>query len=114
MPANGSINLKEEVPETLKYKARLVAEGSTQNERIDFNEVFLLMVKHILISVLLAITTFSDLELNQIDIKTTFLHENLNKEILMTQLKDFIEEGTKDTICLLKKSFYRLKQSPRQ
>lgn len=32
----------------------------------------------------------------------------------MTQLKGFIEEGTKDTVCLLKKSFYRLKQSPRQ
>lgn len=92
MPANGSINLKEEASETPKYKARLVAERSTQKERIDFNEVFLLMVKHILISVLLAIKTFSDLE-----------------EILMTQLKGFIEERTKDTVYLLKKSFYRLK-----
>lgn len=106
--------LKKEVPETPRYKARLVGEGFTQKEIIDFNNVFSLVVKHILINVLLAITTFSDLELNQIDVKTAFLHENLNEEILMTQLKGFIEEGTKDTVCLLKKSFYRLKQSPRQ
>ena len=57
------------------------------------------MVKHSSIRVLLAITTFYDLELDQKDVKTTFLHGNLDEKILMTQLKDFIEERTKNMVC---------------
>ncbi|KAH9733860.1 Integrase catalytic domain-containing protein [Citrus sinensis] len=48
------------------------------------------------------------------NVKTAFLHGNLEEEILMAQPEGFVEEGTEDMVCLLKKSLYGLKQSPRQ
>ena len=96
--------LKEGVAgsKSVRYKARLVAKGFTQKEGIDFNEVFSPVVKHSSIRVLLAITAYFDLELDQMDVKTAFLHGNLEEEILMAQPEGFIEEGTEDMVCLLK------------
>lgn len=67
-----------------RFKARLVAKGFTQRAVMDFNEVFSPVVKHSSIKILLAITTALDLELDQMDVKITFLHGNLNKEFLMS------------------------------
>ena len=100
--------------EKSRYKARLVVKGFTQREGVDFNEVFSPVVKYSSIRVLLAITAALDLELDHMDVKTTFLHGNLDEEILMSQLEGFIEEGKKDKVCLLKKILYGLKQSPHQ
>lgn len=97
-----------------RFKARLVAKGFTQKKEVDFKEVFSLVVMHSSIRVLLAITASLDLELDQIDVKTTFLHGNLDEEIFMSQPEGFIEEGIEGKVCLLKKSLYGLKQSPRQ
>ncbi|KAH9724437.1 Integrase catalytic domain-containing protein [Citrus sinensis] len=55
-----------------------------------------------------------DLELEQIDVKTAFLHGNLEELILMAQPEGFEFKGKKDYVCLLHKSLYGLKQSPRQ
>ncbi|GKV16510.1 hypothetical protein SLEP1_g27143 [Rubroshorea leprosula] len=63
--------------ETPRFKARLVAKGFTQREGIDFHEVFSSMVKHSSIRILLAMVTLYDLELEQLDVKTAFLHEIL-------------------------------------
>ena len=43
------------------------------------------------------------------DVRTAFLHGNLDEEIFMTQLEGFIEERVEDMVCLLKKSLYGLK-----
>ncbi|GJY41356.1 retrotransposon protein, putative, ty1-copia subclass [Tanacetum coccineum] len=50
-------------------------------------------------------------ELEQLDVKTAFLHGNLEEVIYMKQPPGY-EQGNK--VCLLKKSLYGLKQSPRQ
>ncbi|KAH9697106.1 protein NEN2 [Citrus sinensis] len=97
-----------------RYKARLVAKGFTQRKVVDFNKVFSPVVKHSSIRILLAITAVLDLALDQMDVQTAFLHGNLAEKIFMSQLEGFIEEGTEDKVCLLKKSLYGLKQSPRQ
>jgi len=47
------------------------------------------------------------------DVKTTFLHGDLEEEIYMKQLEGFVVKGKKELVCKLKKSFYGLKQSPR-
>ena len=52
-----------------------------------------------------------DMELEQHDVKTAFLHEDLEKTIYMAQLKGFVEVEKKDLVCTLKKSLYELKQS---
>lgn len=81
---------------------------------MDFNKVFSPVVKHSSIRILLAITAALDLELDQMDVKTTFLHGNLNEEILMSQPEGFIKKRAEENVCLLKRSLYGLKQSPQQ
>ena len=51
-----------------------------------------------------------DLELEQMDVKTTFLHGNLEEKILMSQPEGFKAKGYEDYVCLLHKSLYGLKQ----
>ena len=94
-----------------RYKARLVARGFTQRAGIDYNEVFSPVVRHTSIRVILALTACRDYELEQLDVKTAFLHGNLEEVIYMRQPPGY-EQGNK--VCLLKKSLYGLKQSPRQ
>uniref|UniRef100_A0A2N9G262 CCHC-type domain-containing protein n=1 Tax=Fagus sylvatica TaxID=28930 RepID=A0A2N9G262_FAGSY len=59
-------------------------------------------------------TIDQDLELEQLDVKTAFLHGNLEEEIFMVQPEGFKQPGTENLVCRLKKSLYGLKQSPRQ
>ena len=71
-------------------------------------------MKHTSIRALLALVALFDLELEQMDVKIAFLHGELQEEIFMAQPEDFVVEGKENHICLLKKSLYGLKQSPRQ
>ena len=98
----------------LRYKARLVAKGYAQKEGIDYNEVFSLVVKHSSIRILLTMVAQFDLELAQMDVKTAFLHGDLEEEIFMSQPDGFKLKEKDDLVCKLKKSLYSLKQSPRQ
>ena len=58
-------------------KLRLVAKEYSQKEGIDYNEIFSLVVKHLSIQVILFIVATHDLELEQLDIKSSFLHKEL-------------------------------------
>ena len=61
----------------VRYKVRLVAKGYAQREDIDYNEVFSPVVNHSSIQILLALVAQYELELDQLDVKITFLHDNL-------------------------------------
>ncbi|XP_020272259.1 uncharacterized protein LOC109847442 [Asparagus officinalis] len=54
------------------------------------------------------------LELDQLNVKTTFLYGDLDEKIYMTQSLGFRAVGKEKLVCMLKKSLYGLKQSPRQ
>ena len=54
-----------------------------------------------------------DLYLEQLDVKTAFLHGKLEEEIYMQQLGGFEERGKQKLVCRLNKSLYGLKQAPR-
>ena len=107
---------KEGIPgvEEPRFKARLVAKGYSQIPGVDFNDVFSPVVKHSSIRALLGIVAMHDLELEQLDVKTAFLYGELEEDIYMQQPEGFISSGKEDLVCLLKKSLYGLKQSPRQ
>ena len=107
---------KEGIPgvEDARYKARLVAKGYSQIPGVDFTDVFSPVVKHSSIRALLGIVAMHNLELEQLDVKTAFLHGELDEDIYMQQPEGFVVSGKEDYVCLLKKSLYGLKQSPRQ
>ena len=62
----------------------------------------------------MALVAHYDLELHQMDVKTTFLNGDLEKNVYMAQPKGFIMEGKEQIGCHLKKSIYGLKQASRQ
>ena len=96
-----------------KYKARLVEKGYSQVEGIDFGEIFSLIAKLTSIRFILSLAATFDIEVEKMDVKTTFLHADLDQEIYMKQPKGFTVKGKKELICKLKKSLYGLEKSPR-
>ncbi|KAM2632087.1 hypothetical protein TB1_030777 [Malus domestica] len=63
---------------------------------------------------MLALVARYDLELVQLDVKMTFLHDDLNEEIYMCQSDGYTVKGKENLFCKLKKLLYGLKQSQRQ
>ena len=72
------------------FKARLVAKGFKQTYGIDYNETFSPVTMLKSIQILLAIATYYDYEIWQIDVKIVFLNENLIEDVYMTQLEGFV------------------------
>jgi hypothetical protein len=65
------------------------------------------------IHVLVALATFNDLLIHQMDVKTTFLNGELDEEIYMKHPDGFVAPGQENKVCRLKKSLYGLKQAPK-
>jgi hypothetical protein len=105
---------QEEHTSQPRYKARLVVKGFRQRKGIDFDEIFSPVVKMSSIRVVLSLAASLDLEIEQMDVKTAFLHGDLEEEIYMEQPEGFRVKGKEDYVCRLKKSLYGLKQAPRQ
>jgi len=55
-----------------------------------------------------------DPELEQMNVKIVFLHSELEERIYIKQPEGYIQERQEAKVCFIKKSFYGLKQSPRQ
>ncbi|KAE8680841.1 pentatricopeptide repeat-containing protein [Hibiscus syriacus] len=72
------------------------------------------LVWHTSIRAVLALVASWDLHLEQMDVKTAFLHGDLEEHIYMRQPEGFTQPGNEHLVCRLKKSLYGLKQSPRQ
>ena len=64
------------------------------------------------LQLLLMVVATEDLELKQLDVKTTFLHGNIDEDIYMSQLTGFMMTGEQGhLVCKLKKSLYGLNQA---
>jgi hypothetical protein len=74
-----------------KYKGRLVAKGYTQREGIDYNEMFSSVSCKDSFRIIMALVAQYDLELHQMDVKTTFLNGDLYEDVCMTQPKGFVK-----------------------
>ncbi|GJT95192.1 zinc finger, CCHC-type containing protein [Tanacetum coccineum] len=97
-----------------KYKARLVIQGFSQKEGIDFFDTYAPVARISTIRLLLALAAIHDLVIHQMDVKTAFLNGNLDEEIYRKQPKGFVMPGHESKVCKLKKSLYGLKQAPKQ
>ena len=65
------------------------------------------------IRVALGLVARLNLEVEQLDVKTTFFHGDLEEEVYMQQPKGFEVKGKDNLVCKLKKSLYGLKQALR-
>ena len=85
-----------------------------QEYGIDFDEIFSPVVKMTTLRFMLDVVATENLELIQVDVKTTFVHGDLKEEIYMEQPKGFVASGQEHLVCRLKKSLYGLKQALQQ
>jgi hypothetical protein len=97
-----------------RFKARLVAKGFTQREGIDYTETFSTVSFEDSLRIIMTLVVHYDLELHQMDVKTTLLNGDLLENIYMAEPKGFVMKGKKHIRCHLKKSIYGLKQASRQ
>ncbi|GKC38835.1 ribonuclease H-like domain-containing protein [Tanacetum coccineum] len=102
--ANGSLS---------RYKARLVANGSTQLEGIGVDKTLSPIVKLGTIKTVLSLATCRHWAVHQLDVKNAFLHSDLIKTVYMHQPLGFRDSQHPDYVCLLHWSLYGLKQAPR-
>eukprot|EP00253_Pinus_taeda_P029789 PITA_29789 len=79
-----------------KYKARLIAKGYSQVLGIDFGDIFSHVAKVASIRLLLFVAASFDFEVEQMDVKTTFLHRDLVEEIYMKKPEGFAVKGKKE------------------
>ena len=81
--------MKDSLGNIERYKARLVAKGFTQKEEIDYKETIYPVSKKDSLRIILALVAHFDFELQQMDVKTTFLNGELEEEVYMKQPEGF-------------------------
>nr|GEX48371.1 ribonuclease H-like domain-containing protein [Tanacetum cinerariifolium] len=96
-----------------RYKALLVANGSTQLEGVDVDETFSPVVKPETIRTVLSLATSRHWPVHQLDVKNEFLHGHLSETVYMHQPPSFWDSTHPDYVFLLQRSLYGLKQAPR-
>ena len=106
--------IKNEHDGSKRYNARLVVKEFQQKKSIDYSKIFSLIVKMSTIKLVLGMVAAENLHLQQLDVKTTFLHGDLEEDICMIQPEWFIIQGQENLVYKLRKSLYGLKQAPRQ
>ena len=102
-------NKSDEHGTVIRNKSRLVAQGYTQVEGVDFDETFAPIARLESIRILLAIASHLNFKLYQMDVKNAFLNKMLQEEVYVEQPKGFIDPDRPDDVYKLKRALYGLK-----
>ncbi|KAK2450481.1 putative mitochondrial protein [Trifolium repens] len=106
-------NKLNEQGEVVRNKARLVAQGYSQQEGIDFTETFAPVARQEAIRLLLSYAVNNGITLYQMDVKSAFLNGVISEEVYVKQPLGFEDLKNPEYVFELKKSLYGLKQAPR-
>ncbi|GKD25610.1 putative ribonuclease H-like domain-containing protein [Tanacetum coccineum] len=106
-------NKKDERGIVIKNKARLVTLGYTQEERIDYDEVFTHVARIEAIRLFLAYASFKDFIVYQMDVKSVFLYGKIEEEVYVYQPPGFEDPDFPDKVYKVEKALYGLHQAPR-
>ncbi|WJZ99221.1 hypothetical protein VitviT2T_017686 [Vitis vinifera] len=96
-----------------KCKARLVAKGYAQQHGIDYTEVFAPVARWDTIRMVIALAARNGWSVYQLDVKSAFLHGELNEAVFIEQPQGYEKKGEEHKVYKLKKALYGLKQAPR-
>ncbi|GJU57170.1 retrovirus-related pol polyprotein from transposon TNT 1-94 [Tanacetum coccineum] len=106
-------NKKDEKGIMIKNKARLVSQGYTQEEGIDYDEVFAPVARIEAIRLFLAYASFKDFVVYQMDVKSAFLYGKIEEEFYVCQPTGFEDLDFSDRVYKVEKALYGLHQAPR-
>jgi hypothetical protein len=106
-------NKQDEHGVVTRNKARLVAQGFTQIEGLDFGETYAPVARLESIRILLAYAAHHDFKLYQMDVKSAFLNGPLSELVYVEQPPGFEDPKYPDHVYKLDKALYGLKQAPR-
>ncbi|GKA04047.1 putative ribonuclease H-like domain-containing protein [Tanacetum coccineum] len=106
-------NKKDERRILIRNKARLVAQGYTQEEGIDYDEVFTPVARIEAIRLFLAYASFKDFVVYQMDVKSAFLYGKIKEEVYVCQPPGFEDPDFPDRVYKVEKALYGLHQAPR-
>ena len=102
-----------ELGEVDKFKARLVVKGYAQDYGIDYTEVFALVARLDTVRMILALAAQRGWGVHQLDVKSAFLHGELEEDIFVEQPQGYEVKGKEHMVYKLHKALYGLKQAPR-
>ncbi|KAI3681162.1 hypothetical protein L6452_35946 [Arctium lappa] len=106
-------NKKDERGIVIRNKERLVAQGYTQEEGIDYEEVFAPVARVETIRLFLAYASYMNFKVYQMDVKSVFLYGTIDEEVYVCQPPGFENPSYPDRVYKLKKALYGLHQAPR-
>nr|GEZ18095.1 retrovirus-related Pol polyprotein from transposon TNT 1-94 [Tanacetum cinerariifolium] len=106
-------NKKDERGIVIRNKARLVAQGHTQEEGIDYEEVFAPVARIEAIRLFLAYASFMGFMVYQMDVKSAFIYESIEEEVYVCQPPGFENPDHLDKVYKVVKALYGLHQTPR-
>nr|GFD42147.1 retrovirus-related Pol polyprotein from transposon TNT 1-94 [Tanacetum cinerariifolium] len=97
-------NEKDERSLVIRNKARLVAVGYSQQEGIDYDEMFAPVSRIKAIRLFLAYAAYKDFTVFQMDVKTVFLNGILMEEVYVGQPPGFVSKQYPDHVYALDKA----------
>nr|GEV00043.1 putative ribonuclease H-like domain-containing protein [Tanacetum cinerariifolium] len=106
-------NKKDERGIVVRNKARLVAQGYTQEEEIDYDEVFAHVARIEAIRLFLAYASFVGFIVYQMDVKSAFLYGTIEEEVYVCQPPGFEDPYFPNKVYKVEKALYGLHQAPR-
>nr|GFB18324.1 ribonuclease H-like domain-containing protein [Tanacetum cinerariifolium] len=106
-------NKKDERGIMVRNKARLVAQGYTQEEGIDYDEVFALVSRIEAIRLFLSYASFKDFVVYLMDVNSAFLYGKFEKEVYVCQPSGFEDPEFPNRVYKVEKALYGLHQAPK-
>ncbi|KAD4385796.1 hypothetical protein E3N88_25965 [Mikania micrantha] len=106
-------NKTDENGQIIKNKARLVVQGFSQEEGVDYDETFAPVARLEAIRLFLAYAALHKLKVFQMDVKSAFLYGKIKEEVYVCQPPGFEDNKNPDWVYKLDKALYGLKQAPR-
>nr|GEY12521.1 hypothetical protein [Tanacetum cinerariifolium] len=106
-------NKKDEKGIVIRNKARLVAQGHTEEEGIDYEKVFAPVARIEAIRLFLAYASFMGFMVYQMDVKSAFLYGTIEEELYVCQPLGFEDPDHRDKVYKVVKALYGLHQAPR-